>query len=107
MNSKFFEADSGLIRIQAGFTVSELLGNHEKQNEGIINRFYSSPPLSFVIVFSILDEVLYTGLIERKELDAQGIGSLYLRKLIWFTGSYLRKDAEHFQRPQLLKSLSV
>jgi len=47
-----------------------LSGNHEIQNEGKINRFYSSPPLSLVIVFSILDEVLYTGLIERQELDA-------------------------------------
>ena len=28
------------------------------------------PPLSVVIVFSILDEVLYTGLIEMQELDA-------------------------------------
>ena len=72
MNSKFFEADSGLIRIQAGFTDSVLLGNHEIQNEGKINRFYSSPPLSVVIVFSILDEVLYTGLIKRQELDAAG-----------------------------------
>ena len=72
MNSKFFEADSGLIRIQAGFTVSELLGNHEKQNEGIINRFYSSPPLSLVIIFSILDEVVYTGLIKGQKLDASG-----------------------------------
>ena len=72
MNSKFFEADSGLIRIQAGFTDSVLLGNHEIQNEGKINRFYSSPPLSVVIVFSILDEVLYTGLINREELDAPG-----------------------------------
>ena len=72
MNSKFFEADSGLIRIEAGFTASELLGNHEIQNEGIINRYYSSPPLSVVIVFSILDEVVYRGLIKRQELDASG-----------------------------------
>ena len=72
MNSKFFEADSGLIRIEAGFTDSVLLGNHEIQNEGKIYRFWRSPPLSLVIVFSILDEVLYTGLIERQELDAMG-----------------------------------
>jgi hypothetical protein len=49
-----------------------LSGNHEIKNEVYINRFYSSPPLSLVIVFSILDEVLYTGLINREELDALG-----------------------------------
>ena len=70
MNSKFFEADSGVIRNECRSNVSVLWGNHEKQNEGKIYRFYSSPPLSLVIIFSILDEVVYTGLIERKELDA-------------------------------------
>ena len=71
MNSKFFEADSGVIRNECGSNVSVLWGNHEFQNEGIINRFYSSPPLSLVIIFSILDEVLYTGLIKGQELDAR------------------------------------
>ena len=71
MNSKFFEADSGVIRIEAGFTDSVFLGNHEIQNEGKINRFYSSPPLSLVIFFSILDEVVYTGLIKGQKLDAR------------------------------------
>ena len=72
MNSKFFEADSGVIRNECGSNVSVLWGNHEIHNEVKINRFYSAPPLSLVIVFSILDEVLYTGLIERQKLDAPG-----------------------------------
>ena len=72
MNSKFFEADSGVIRNECGSNVSVLLGYHEIQNKGKINRFYSSPPLSVVIVFSILDEVVYRGLIVRQEMDPPG-----------------------------------
>ena len=72
MNSKFFEADSGVIRNECRSNVSVLWGNHEIQNEGIINRYYSSPPLSVVIVFSILDEVVYRGLMKRQELDPSG-----------------------------------